>query len=99
MTKEQLQTMNKKELVAICKENNIPHYHGKNVLGKQELINAITSTMEKQDDIDDAKKAIEESGNASVEHVEALTHNIPKLGLHKTMTLFNKLKGDIDENQ
>ena len=36
---------------------------------------------------------------ASVEHVEALTHNIPKMGLHKTMALFNKLKGDIDENQ
>ena len=70
MTKEQLKTMNKKELVAICKENNITHYHGKNVLGKQELINAITSAMEKQDDIDDAKKAIEESGNVSVEHVD-----------------------------
>lgn len=35
---------------------------------------------------------------ASVEHVETLTHNIPKMGLHKTMTLFNKLKGDMDGN-
>lgn len=70
MTKEQLQTMNKKELVAICKENNIPHYHGKNVFSKQELINAITSTMEKQDDITDTKKKIEESGDVSVEHVD-----------------------------
>lgn len=35
---------------------------------------------------------------ASVGHVEMLTHNIPKLGLHKTMALFNRLKGEIDGN-
>ena len=36
---------------------------------------------------------------ASVEYVESLTRNIPKLGLNKTMALFNKLKGEMDENK
>ena len=35
---------------------------------------------------------------ASVGQVEMLTHKIPKLGLRKTMALFNRLKGEIDED-
>lgn len=41
MRKEELQKLKVAELKAICKERNIPHYHGKNCFNKSELINAI----------------------------------------------------------
>ena len=41
MKKEELQAMKVSELVAICKANNIPHYHGKNRFKKDELVEAI----------------------------------------------------------
>ena len=41
MKKEELQAMKVSELAAICKANNIPHYHGKNRFKKDELVEAI----------------------------------------------------------
>ena len=41
MKKEDLQKMKVAELKAICKERNIPHYHGKNCFNKSELVEAI----------------------------------------------------------
>lgn len=58
MSREQLEKMNKQELKAICEENNIPHYHGKNIFRKGEMIDAICENaidQEKPDNEDDAK--------------------------------------------
>lgn len=41
MKKEELQAMKVNELAAMCKDNNIPHYHGKNRFKKDELVEAI----------------------------------------------------------
>ena len=41
MKKEELQAMKVSELAAICKANNIPHYHGKNRFTKDGLVEAI----------------------------------------------------------
>lgn len=40
-TKEELQKKTVSELAKICKDNSIPHYHGKNRFRKSELIDAI----------------------------------------------------------
>ena len=41
MKKEELQAMKVSELMALCKANGIPHYHGKNHFRKDELVKAI----------------------------------------------------------
>lgn len=46
MTREQLEKMNKQELKTICEENNIPHYHGKNIFRKGEMVEAILLSEE-----------------------------------------------------
>ena len=65
MTREQLEKMNKQELKTICEENSIPHYHGKNIFRKGEMVDAIVKSMERRDDITDTEKKIEESGDTS----------------------------------
>lgn len=46
MTKECLEAKTKKELSEICKERSIPHYHGKNIFTKGEMVEAILSSEE-----------------------------------------------------
>lgn len=45
MNKEELQKLRVADLVAICNEHGIQHYHGKNCYKKDELIEAILSFM------------------------------------------------------
>ncbi len=67
--KEQLSKMTVSELKVICKENGIPHYHGKNCFKKVELIEAILGaekSVEKTESATDKKKI----DNQDVEDVD-----------------------------
>lgn len=67
-TKEELQKKTVSELVKICKDNNMPHYHGKNRFRKSELIDAILGAesakeSRKQIVADLSKEFLEDEGS------------------------------------
>lgn len=59
MKREELQKMKVAELKAICKENGIPHYNGKNCFKKDELVEAILGA---EKNVESNKKSATDKG-------------------------------------
>lgn len=60
MTRNELENMTKENVAKVAKDIGVKRYKGKSMLSKKELIENICKYLEKQDDINDAKKAIDE---------------------------------------
>ena len=71
MKKEELQAMKVSELAAICKANNIPHYHGKNRFKKDELVEAILGAGIAEDSKVKNDKSTKDKGKTVNHNVEA----------------------------
>lgn len=71
MKREELQKMKVAELKAICKENGIPHYKGKNCFKKDELVEAILGAGKgkagNQDNVETVSKNEKEAANVAVD--------------------------------
>lgn len=73
MNKEQLEGMKVAELRAICKENGIKHYNGKNRYTKQQMINAIleaAETAKKEEPVEDTTEKKENKVKQKMDYVE-----------------------------
>lgn len=71
--KEQLEGMKVAELRAICKENGIKHYNGKNRYTKQQMINAIleaAETAKKEEPVEDTTEKKENKVKQKMDYVE-----------------------------
>ena len=62
MTRNELEAMNKTDVAKIAKDLGVKRYEGKNLITKSEMIDNICKALEHDDDISDAKKAINEAG-------------------------------------
>lgn len=71
MKKEELQAMKVSELAAICKANNIPHYHGKNRFKKDELVEAILGARVVEDSKVENDKSAKDEVKTDNHDVEA----------------------------
>lgn len=71
MKKEELQAMKVSELAAICKANNIPHYHGKNRFKKDELVEAILGAEVAEDSKVENDKSAKDEVKTDNHDVEA----------------------------
>ena len=71
MKKEELQAMKVSELAAICKANNIPHYHGKNRFAKDELVEAILGARVAEDSKVENDKSAKDEVKTDNHDVEA----------------------------
>lgn len=71
MKKEELQAMKVSELAAICKANNIPHYHGKNRFKKDELVEAILGAEVAEDSKVENNKSAKDEVKTDNHDVEA----------------------------
>lgn len=71
MKKEELQAMKVSELAAICKANNIPHYHGKNRFKKDELVEAILGARVAEDSKVENDKSAKDEVKTDNHDVEA----------------------------
>lgn len=73
MNKEQLEGMKVAELRAICKENGIKHYNGKNRYTKQQMIDAIleaAETAKKEEPVEDTTEKKENKVKQKMDYVE-----------------------------
>lgn len=62
MTRNELENMNKTEVVKVAKDLGVKRYKGKSMLSKEELIDGICKALESKDDAADVQKAISEAG-------------------------------------
>lgn len=64
MSREELEKWNCEGLAKYCKENNIPHFHGKNRFRKSEMIEAILETQGAviQDELPTEDKGVDSVG-------------------------------------
>lgn len=73
MNKKQLEGMKVAELRAICKENGIKHYNGKNRYTKQQMVDAIleaAETAKKEEPVEDTTEKKENKVKQKMDYVE-----------------------------